>query len=327
MFIGGVTVSSISLFNEEIIKEKNLKIGDMVLVERAGDVIPYIVKSLDELRTGEEKEIAFPKNCPVCHSPLFKEEGEAVWRCINIECPAQVIERMIHFVSKDALDIRGFGEANVRKFYELGWLKDIPGIYKLDFEQIGALEGFGKKSIENLQQAIGKSKEQPLHRIIFGLGIRFVGETTAKVLANKIHHLLDLQHLSQEELQDLEDIGPKVGGSIVHFFSNESNVAMIKELETLGVRLTNTHKQQAVGGSLSGQTFLFTGTLPTLKRSDAEAMAEAQGGKILSGVSSKLNYLIVGEDAGSKLEKAKKISTVRILSEEEFLKMIGESTE
>ncbi len=327
VFIGGVTVSSISLFNEEIIKEKNLKIGDMVLVERAGDVIPYIVKSLDELRTGEEKEIAFPKNCPVCHSPLFKEEGEAVWRCINIECPAQVIERMIHFVSKDALDIRGFGEANVRKFYELGWLKDIPGIYKLDFEQIGALEGFGKKSIENLQQAIGKSKEQPLHRIIFGLGIRFVGETTAKVLANKIHHLLDLQHLSQEELQDLEDIGPKVGGSIVHFFSNESNVAMIKELETLGVRLTNTHKQQAVGGSLSGQTFLFTGTLPTLKRSDAEAMAEAQGGKILSGVSSKLNYLIVGEDAGSKLEKAKKISTVRILSEEEFLKMIGESTE
>ena len=146
------------LFNEDVIKEKDLKIGDTVLVERAGDVIPYIVKSLAEVRTGKEKKIEFPKNCPVCDSKLFKEEGEAVWRCINIECPAQVVERIIHFVSKDAMDIRGFGEANVRKFYELGLLKDIPGIYKLDFEKIGALEGFGKKSIDNLQQAINNSK-------------------------------------------------------------------------------------------------------------------------------------------------------------------------
>ena len=322
VFIGGVTVSSISLFNEDVIKEKNLMIGDTVLVERAGDVIPYIVKSLDELRTGSETAIIFPTTCPVCSSQLFKEEGEAVWRCINIECPAQVVERMIHFVSKDALDIRGFGEANVRKFYELGWLKDIPGIYKLDFEQLGTLEGFGKKSIDNLQQAIEKSKAQPLHRILFGLGIRFVGETTAKVLANKVGHLLELQNFSQEELQDLEDIGPKVAGSIVHFFGTASNIEMIKELETLGVQLTNMHKQLAVAGALTGQTFLFTGTLPTLKRNEAEAMAEAQGGKILSGVSAKLNYLVVGEDAGSKLDKAKKLNTVKIISEAEFLKMV-----
>ncbi|MGJ7030770.1 NAD-dependent DNA ligase LigA [Niabella hirudinis] len=322
VFIGGVTVSSISLFNEDVIKEKNLMIGDTVLVERAGDVIPYIVKSLEELRTGAETPILFPKDCPVCSSPLFKEEGEAVWRCINIECAAQVVERMIHFVSKDALDIRGFGEANVRKFYELGWLKDIPGIYKLDFEKLGTLEGFGKKSIDNLQQAIEKSKEHPLHRILFGLGIRFVGETTAKVLANKVGHLLELQSFSQEELQGLEDIGPKVAGSIVHFFSTASNIEMIKELEALGVQLTNTHKQLAAAGALEGQTFLFTGTLPTLKRSEAEAMAEAQGGKILGGVSAKLNYLVVGEDAGSKLEKAKKINTIKIISEAEFLKMV-----
>ncbi|MBZ4189733.1 NAD-dependent DNA ligase LigA [Niabella beijingensis] len=322
VFIGGVTVSSISLFNEEVIREKNLKIGDTVLVERAGDVIPYIVKSLDELRNGDEKEITFPKECPVCGSPLFKEAEEAVWRCINIECPAQVVERMIHFVSKDALDIRGFGEANVRKFYELGWLKDIPGIYKLDYEKLGTLEGFGKKSIDNLQQAIEKSREQPLHRIIFGLGIRFVGETTAKVLAGNVNHLLDLKDFSQEALQNLEDIGPKVAGSIVHFFSNASNIEMIKELETLGVQLTNTHKQLATAGALAGQTFLFTGTLPTLKRNEAEAMAEAQGGKIVSGVSAKLNYLVVGEDAGSKLEKAKKINTVKIITEAEFLKMV-----
>ena len=322
VFIGGVTVSSISLFNEDIIKEKDLKIGDTVLVERAGDVIPYIVKSQAELRTGKEKEIEFPKNCPVCSSELFKEEGEAVWRCINIECPAQVVERMMHFVSKDAMDIRGFGEANVRKFYELGWLHDIPGIYKLDFEKIGSLEGFGKKSIDNLQQAIEQSKKQPLHRLIFGLGIRFVGETTAKVLAQKVSHLSELKDFTQEQLQTLEDIGPKVAGSIVHFFSNESNLQMLKELEDLGIEMKNTNKQLSAGGNLEGQTFLFTGTLPTLKRSDAEAMAEAQGGKILSGVSAKLNYLVVGADAGSKLEKAKKLNTVKIISEEEFLKMV-----
>ncbi len=177
--IGGVTVGSISLFNEDVIREKDLMIGDTVLVERAGDVIPYIVKSMAELRTGKETKIHFPKNCPVCNSKLFKEEGEAVWRCVNIECPAQVVERIIHFVSKDAMDIRGFGDANVRKFYEAGLLKDVPGIYTLDFEAIGKWEGFGKKSIDNLQLAINNSKNQPLHRLIFGLGIRFVGETTA----------------------------------------------------------------------------------------------------------------------------------------------------
>jgi len=158
--IGGVTVGSISLFNEDVIREKDLMIGDTVLVERAGDVIPYIVKSLADVRKGVEKKIQFPQQCPVCKSKLFKEEGEAVWRCINIECPAQVVERIIHYVSKDAMDIRGFGEANVRKFYDLGLVKDIPGIYKLDYDKIGELEGFGKKSIENLQQSVINSKKQ-----------------------------------------------------------------------------------------------------------------------------------------------------------------------
>ena len=321
--IGGVTVSSFSLFNEEVIKEKDLMIGDSVLVERAGDVIPYIVKSLAELRNGSEKKIKFPKNCPVCHSELFKEEGEAVWRCINIECPAQVVERIIHFVSKDAMDIRGFGDANVRKFYELGLLKDIPGIYELDFEKISALEGFGKKSIDNLQLAIGNSKKQPLHRLIFGLGIRFVGETTAKTLAQAINHLLDLKNFSEENLLNLEDIGPKVAGSILHFFSYEENIRMLSKLESLGVLLKNQKKVLASGGNLEGLSFLFTGTLPTLKRSDAEAMVEINGGKITGSVSSKLNYLVVGEDAGSKLEKAKKINSVKIISEEEFLKILS----
>ncbi|MDF2381606.1 NAD-dependent DNA ligase LigA [Nostoc ellipsosporum NOK] len=322
--IGGVTVSSISLFNEDIIKEKDLMIGDTVLVERAGDVIPYIVKSMAELRTGSEKAVVFPSACPVCNSRLFKEEGEAVWRCINIECPAQVVERMIHFASKDAMDIRGFGDANVRKFYEAGLLKDIPGIYQLDFDTIGTWEGFGKKSIDNLKAAIDHSRQQPLHRLIFGLGIRFVGETTAKTLANAVTHLLDLKDFSIEQLLLLEDIGPKVAGSVQHFFSNPQNIAMLMELEQLGLSMRNNKKDFVSSGNLQGLTFLFTGTLPTLKRSDAEAMAEAKGGKIVSGVSAKLNYLVVGEDAGSKLEKAKKINTVKVISEAEFLKLIEE---
>jgi DNA ligase (NAD+) len=321
--IGGVTVSSISVHNEEYIKEKDLRIGDTVLIERAGDVIPQIVKSLADGRTGHEKKIHFPKNCPVCHSKLFKEEEEAVWRCINIECPAQVVERIIHFVSKDAMDIRGFGEANVRKFYEMGWLKDIPGIYTLDFTAISSLEGFGPKSIDNLRLAIAQSKKQPLYRLIYALGIRFVGETTAKTLAQAVNHLLDFKKFTLGDLQNLEDVGPKVAGSIHHFFSNQSNLAMLEELEKNGLQLKNTKKETTASGNLSGQTFLFTGTLPTLKRSEAEALAEENGGQLLSGVSAKLNYLVVGEDAGSKLEKAKKINTVKIISEEEFLHLIG----
>ncbi|HSU28778.1 MAG TPA: NAD-dependent DNA ligase LigA [Chitinophagaceae bacterium] len=321
--IGGVTISSISLFNEDVIREKDLRIGDSVLVERAGDVIPYIVKSLADARTGKEKKIAFPKTCPVCDSKLYKEEGEAAWRCINIECPAQVVERIIHFVSKDAMDIRGFGDANVRKFYELGLLKDIPGIYTLDFNKISKLEGFGQKSIDNLQQAIENSKKQPLHRLIFGLGIRFVGETTGKTLAQEVKHLLDFKKFSLEDLQNLEDVGPKVAGSIYAFFSNKDNIKMLEQLEKLGLAFKNEKKQLVKGGNLTGHTFLFTGTLPTLKRSDAEAMVETNGGQILGGVSTKLHYLVVGEDAGSKLEKAKKINSVKIISEAEFLQMIG----
>ncbi|MEK7224489.1 MAG: NAD-dependent DNA ligase LigA [Bacteroidota bacterium] len=321
--VGGVTVSSISIHNEDYIKEKDLRIGDAVLIERAGDVIPQIVKSLTDARTGKERKIIFPKTCPVCNSKLFKEEEEAVWRCINIDCPAQVVERIIHFVSKDAMDIRGFGDANVRKFYELVFLTDIPGIYTLDFKKISEMEGFGQKSIDNLQLAINNSKKQPLHRLIYALGIRFVGETTAKTLAQAVSHLLDFKKFSLEELQNLEDVGPKVAGSIHHFFSNKDNIKLLEQLEKLGLQLKNEKKDMSSSGNLKGQTFLFTGTLPTLKRSEAEAMAEQNGGQILSGVSAKLNYLVVGEDAGSKLDKAKKLNTVKIISEDEFLKLLG----
>lgn len=325
--IGGVTVGSISIHNEDYIKEKDLMIGDTVLVERAGDVIPQIVKSLPELRTGEEKHIIYPRKCPVCHSELYRPEEEAVWRCINIECPAQVVERMIHFVSKDAMDIKSFGEANVRKFYELGLLKDVPGIYTLDFNEISKLEGFGKKSIDNLQAAIEASKQQPLHRVIYALGIRYVGETTAKTVANAIHDVFELESKTQEQLQEMEDIGVKVAQSIYTFFQNKENIKMLERLKELGLQMQNVKRAASTtANTLHEQTFLFTGTLNKLKRSEAEEIVEKHGGKIVSGVSSKLNYLVVGEDAGSKLEKAKKINTVKIITEDEFIAMVEAPT-
>ncbi len=321
--IGGVTVSSVSLFNEDLIKEKDLRIGDTVLVERAGDVIPYIVKSLPELRNGDEQPIIFPKKCPACGDELYRVPEEAAWRCTNINCSAQVLERLMHFASKDAMDIRGLGDANIKKFYDLGFLKTIPQVYQLDYEKIGALEGFGKKSIDNLKAAIEKSKQQPLHRLIYALGIRFVGETMAKTLAHAVEHLLDLKNFDEEALQNLEDVGPKVAGSVYTFFRNDDNLAMLKELESLGLQLANDKKQYATKGNLQGLSFLFTGTMAKLKRSEAEELVEENGGSIVSGVSSKLSYLVVGEDAGSKLEKAKKINSIKIISEDQFLKMVG----
>ena len=320
--VGGVTVSSISIHNEEYIKEKKLLLGDRILIERSGDVIPQIVKSFPELRKGDEAEIAFPSKCPVCSHQLYKPAGEAVWRCVNINCEAQVVERIIHFVSKDAMDIKSFGDANVRKFYGEGLLIDIPGIYTLNFDSISKMDGFGKKSIDNLKSAIEASKSQPLHRLIYGLGIRYVGETTAKTLANGVDHLLDYKQFSEEQLQQMDDVGVKVAASIYRFFHDEENLILLQELEELGISLINQKKMVSENDRLSGQTFLFTGTLNRLKRDDAEALVEKNGGKNVNGVSSKLNYLVVGEDAGSKLEKAKKIQSIKIISEEEFLKLL-----
>lgn len=322
--IGGVTVTSISLFNEDVVREKDVRIGDTVLVERAGDVIPYIVKPLTELRTGEEELIVFPTHCPVCESKLERVQDEAAWRCININCPVQVVERMIHFASKDAMDIRNLGAANVQKFYELGLLPDIPGIYHIDWDKVKGLGGFGEKSVNNLQTAIEQSKKQPLSRLIYGLGIRYVGETTAKTLASAVSHISDFYSWDIEKLSTLQDIGPKVATSVYDFFARDENRHMIDRLDKAGVNLINDHKaDKPVDGALAGKTFLFTGTLSHFKRSEAEAMVEEKGGSILGSVSSKLNYLVVGEDAGSKLEKAKKLGTVNILTEQEFQTLIA----
>jgi len=323
--IGGVTVSSISLFNEDVIKAKDLHIGDTVIVERAGDVIPYIVRSMPEKRTGNEEPIIFPTHCPACSSLLEKQQDEAAWRCINATCPVQVVERIIHFASKDAMDIRSMGGANVQKFHDAGLLPDIPGMYSIEWDKVKGMEGFGEKSVSNLQQAIEQSKKQPLNRVIYGMGIRYVGETTAKTLAAAVSHISDFYNWDVEKLATLSDVGPKVATSVADFFARPENRNMIDKLAAAGVNLTNDHKAQqaAADGILAGKTFLFTGTLSRFKRSDAEALVESKGGVLLSGVSSKLNYLVVGADAGSKLEKAKKLGSVSILSEEEFMTLTG----
>ena len=320
--VGGVTVSSISIHNEEYIKEKDLMLGDTILIERSGDVIPQIVKSFAELRKGDEEKINFPTHCPVCADALFKLEEEAVWRCINLSCPAHIVEGIIHFVSKDAMDIRSFGEANVRKFYELGLLKSIPEVYTLPYTEISKLNGLGEKSITKLQQAIEDSKKQPLNRIIYALGIRYVGETTAKTLANAVDHLLQLANFTEDQLKELDDVGVKVAKTVHEFFHNADNLQLLQQLENQGVQLRNEKKKLITDGNLSGQTFLFTGTLTQLKRSEAEALVEKNGGKIIGAVSIKLNYLVAGENAGSKLEKAKKIPTVKVITEEVFIKML-----
>lgn len=322
VLIGGVTVSSVSLFNEDNLIEKDLRIGDKVLVERAGDVIPYIVKSFSEMREGSEEKIIFPTQCPQCEETLVKEIDEVVWRCINVNCPAQVVEHLIHFASKNAMDIKHLGQANLKRFYDAGWLKTLVDIYRLDFEKIGQLEGFGLKSVENLKQAIEASKQQPLHRLLFGLGIRFVGEKTAKTLANAVEDLLYLKNWSLEQLMELEDIGPKVGQSVVLFFENEENLEMLEQLRNYGLNMTHVLKEAATNLPLSGKTFVFTGTLQQLKRKEAQEMVEQLGAKNLNTVSQNLDYLVVGEKAGSKLKRAQELGNIDILSEEEFLEWI-----
>jgi DNA ligase (NAD+) len=253
-----------------------------------------------------------------------KGEGEAVIRCVNVNCPVQVVGRIIHFCSGGAMDIRGLGEALVHKFYEAGLLKSIADIYRLDFDKIKQMEGFGEKSVSNLRNAIESSKSQPVHRVIYGLGIRYVGETTAKTLAKNINHLFDLKGKTVEQLEEMEDIGPKVAGAIAEFFHNKDNIHLIHELEKLGVNMIADKTSASKSDKLKGQTFLFTGTLEKFSRAEAEKMVEENGGKNVGSVSSKLNYLVVGSSPGSKLEKARKINTVKVINEDEFLEMIKE---
>lgn len=324
--LAGVTVQNVSLHNEEFIRAKDIRIGDQVLVERAGDVIPYIVKSLAELRTGSEREIHYPKKCPVCHSELVKPEDEAIWRCENSDCEAQVLARMIFHTSKHAMDIEGLGESTIEKFYKLGWLHSIADLYRLDYEKIAQLDGFGEKSAANLKAAVEKAKKNPIHRLLHSLSIHHLGRKGSKLLAAEVEHVLDLKNWDLEKYQTIKDIGPVLARNVYNFFQNEHNIELLQIMENLGVNLRQTDEDKRTDlntdGPLYGKSILFTGTLSQMTREEAEALAAEAGASLASGVSKHLSILVVGEKAGSKLKKAQALGTVEVWSEQEFLQNI-----
>jgi DNA ligase (NAD+) len=324
--LAGVTVQNVSLHNEEFIRSKDIRIGDQVLVERAGDVIPYIVKSLPELRDGLEREIHYPKNCPVCHSELVKPEDEAIWRCENAECEAQVLARMIFHTSKHAMDIEGLGESTIEKFYKLGWLHSIADLYRLDYEKIAQLEGFGEKSAANLKAAVEKAKKNPIHRLLHSLSIHHLGRKGSTLLAAEVEHVLDLKNWDLEKYQTIKDIGPVLAQNVFNFFQNPHNIELLETMESLGVNLRQTDEDKKADlnadGPLFGKSILFTGTLSRMTREVAENLATKAGASLASGVSKHLSILVVGEKAGSKLKKAQELGTVEIWTEGEFLERI-----
>ncbi len=326
--LAGVTVSSISMHNEEFITSKDLRIGDKVVIERAGDVIPYIVKSLEDLRDGNEKKVVFPSQCPSCATDLIKEESEAAWRCINPHCPAQLLQKMAFHVSKDAMDIDGFGRSYVERFLELGWLKDISDVYNLDFTAISQLEGFGKRSAENLQQAIATAKKNPISRLLHSLSIHHLGKKASKIIAEHIGHVLELTEWDVERLIAIKDIGPVVAENVVSFFSADENIELLRRMESYGVNLEQTDEDKpleiAEDAPLVGKTILFTGKLTQVNRKEAQTLAAELGAKNISAVSSNLDILVVGEKAGSKLKKAEALGTVEIMTEAEFLVLVQE---
>lgn len=325
--LAGVTVSSISLHNEDFIRSKDIWLGDTVLVERAGDVIPYIVKSFPEQRKKSAKKIEFPKNCPSCKTKLIREEDNAAWLCTNSHCPAQQIQKLIHHVSKDAMDIDGLGSSLIERFFELGMVKNMADIYRLDYNKIAQLEGMGDKSAEKLRKSIDKAKKNPIQRFLHGLCIHHLGKKISKLIAEHLDYVPNLQNWTLENYTQIKDVGPVVGENIIEFFSDKSNLKMILDMESNGVNLYQTDedkpKQLATDAIFSGKTILFTGTLSKMGRKEAEQLAEKNGAKVLSAVSGALNILVVGEDAGSKLSKATKLGTVQILKEDEFLKLTG----
>lgn len=330
--LAGVTVSSISLHNEDFIKTKDIRIGDTVLVERAGDVIPYIVKSMEELRDGSQVPVEYPKVCPIntdTENPvtLIKEEGVSAWRCPKCTCGAQDLQRMIFHVSKNAMDIDGFGKSYVENFHAHGWLKDISDVYNLDYEAIQSLEGFGSRSAEKLERAINKAKNNPIHRLLHSLSIHHLGKKASKLIAAEIDHVLDLQNWDEEKYTSIKDIGPVVAINVSAYFADEDNIAMLLRIEERGVNMKQTEKDRPIevseDAALSGKTILFTGSLQKMGRKEAQKLAEQHGAKNISAVSSNLNILVAGEKAGSKLKKAQALGTVEIMTEDEFLAMIS----
>ncbi|RMG68148.1 MAG: NAD-dependent DNA ligase LigA, partial [Nitrospirae bacterium] len=320
--IGGVTVSRSTLHNWDEIERKDIRVGDTVVVERAGDVIPHVIMVVKEKRTGKERPFPIPEKCPVCSAKVVRPEGEVAVRCVGLNCPAQAVERIRHFVSKGAMDIEGLGEKNVELLYNEGRIKHFTDIYRLKKEDLLSLPRFAEKSAQNLIDAIERSKKTTLARFLYALGILHVGEFTAKLLARSFKRLEDLYNVSKERILTIPQIGEKIASSVADFFSDPENIKAIEELKGLGLQVENPD-YEAEGERkrpLEGLTFVITGTLPR-PRKEVEELIESQGGHAASSVSKKTDYLVVGENPGSKLKRAESLGVKRI-SYDELIKLL-----
>ena len=320
VLVSGSTVSRATLHNEEEIARKDIRIGDTVLIEKAGEVIPAVVSVRTDLRKGSEKKFRMPKNCPECGSAVVKDEGQVAVRCVNSQCPAQVRRRIEHFASRGAMDIEGFGEAVVNQLVQQKLLADIGDIYSLKGETLLELERMGEKSVANLLEAIERSKSRPLWRLLFGLGILHVGVSASRALADHFPNLDAIAAGSVEELQQIPDVGEVVGRSIHEFFREPHNLAVIEKLRSAGLRFEAEPKPEGAAPGFKSTTWVITGTL-SQSRDEIAELIRARGGKVGGSVSKKTSYVLAGEEAGSKLEKAKKLG-VRVLGEAEFRKML-----
>jgi DNA ligase (NAD+) len=316
--IGGTTVTRATLHNMDEIDRLGIRIGDWVLVERGGDVIPKVVKVLEDKPRGHKK-FHMPERCPVCGGHVVRAEGEADHRCVNANCPAKLRETIRHFASRGVMNIEGMGDALVNQLVETGMVKNVADIYNLTEEKLLELERMGKKSADNILDEIKKSKTAPLERVIYGLGIRFVGERTAQFLAEAFGSMDALMSASEEELQEVNEIGPRVSAAIREFFDEPKNVALVKRLEAAGLSFTGQKKER--GTTLAGKTFVLTGTLPRYSRDEARKLVEDAGGKVVGSVSKKTDYVVAGDEAGSKLDKAKELG-VAVIDEDEMEKLV-----
>ncbi len=321
--VGGVVISQAALHNEEDIHRKDIRIGDTVTVQRAGDVIPEIVGPVPSLRTGEEQVFHMPDTCPVCGSEVVKPAGEAMHRCTNAACPAQALERIKHFASRGAMDIEGLGEKLCTSLFQVGLVKDAGDIYSLTVDDLTTLERMGPKSATKLVSSIESSKERPLSNLFFALGIPHVGGEYADLLAHHYRSINELQNATADELVSISSIGPTIADSVVAFFRQEGNQEILRKLRAAGVNLERSQIAET-GDRLTGLTFVFTGKLDSMSRSDAEALVEQLGGKAAPDVSRKVSYVIVGDEPGSKADRARRMG-LKILGEDEFLKLAGRS--